>query len=159
MGKGVVDLRQLQEEYHVVTLEKITIGALIEANLGEEDGLVLKNGRNSRLKKIIIIGFDKTFALCFGSILINSDKSPRSDYSLEYLRTQYLLNHEDYPSFLKYDSYVDCGKLFAFPMEKLQTGRYCGELIQKDLEGIFEILETTDTLTTKEKKRFGIRRR
>ncbi|MBO4692682.1 MAG: hypothetical protein J5604_07935 [Bacteroidales bacterium] len=49
--------------------------------------------------------------------------------------------------------------LFSFPLDKLLKGTYFGELTEDDLANIFEILETTDTLSTKEKKRFGIRRR
>lgn len=38
-------------------------------------------------------------------------------------------------------------------------GEYFGILSEQDKQGIFEILETTDTLSTKHKKRFGIRLR
>lgn len=61
-----------------------------------------------------------------------------------------------YPEFLKYDSYVDCGMLFSIPLEKLMEGEYFGSLTDSDLQGIFDILKTTETLTNKEKKRFGI---
>lgn len=57
------------------------------------------------------------------------------------------------------DRYVDCGVLFAFPMDKLLTGEYYGLLTENDKTGLFDVLETTDTLSTKQKKRFGIRRR
>ena len=39
------------------------------------------------------------------------------------------------------------------------NGEYFGTLSEQDKHGIFEILETTETLSTKLKKRFGIRRR
>ena len=85
--------------------------------------------------------------------------SPRAAYSEAYLLSQYLLTQKNYPSFLKYDSYVDCGMIFAIPVEKLLSGEYYGVLTDEDREMIFDILETTDTLTTKEKKRYRIRRR
>ncbi len=62
----------------------------------------------------------------------------------------------DYPEFLKYDSFVDCGMLFSIPLKKLMEGEYFGTLTSQDLQGIFEVLKTTETLTNKEKKRFGI---
>lgn len=62
----------------------------------------------------------------------------------------------NYPDFLKYDSYVDCGMLFFIPLKKLLEGEYFGKLTEADLQGIFDILNTTETLTMKEKKRFGI---
>lgn len=75
------------------------------------------------------------------------------------MSTQYLLHQKDYPEFLKYDSFVDCAMLFSIPLEKLMDGEYFGTLTEADLKGIFDILETTETLTTKEKKRYGIKRR
>ena len=48
-------LEDLQEEYRTVTIDKLVTGALIETILGEDDGLVLKNGRHSKPKKIIIV--------------------------------------------------------------------------------------------------------
>ena len=56
----------------------------------------------------------------------------------------------------KYDSFVDCGMLFSIPLKKLMEGEYFGTLTSQDLQGIFEVLKTTETLTNKEKKRFGI---
>ncbi len=35
-------------------------------------------------------------------------------------------------------------------------GEYFGSLTDSDLQGIFDVLKTTETLTNKEKKRFGI---
>ena len=46
--------------------------------------------------------------------------------------------------------------LFSIPLEKLMEGEYFGTLTDSDLHGIFDILKTTETLTNKEKKRFGI---
>lgn len=39
--------------------------------------------------------------------------SPKAAYSDEYMSAQYLIKQDDYPDFLDYDSYVDCGELFA----------------------------------------------
>lgn len=83
--------------------------------------------------------------------------SPKAEYSDSFLSAQYLLRQTDYPEFLDYDSFVDCGMLFSIPLEKLLKGEYFGKLTGKDLNGIFETLRTTDTLTGKEKKRYGIK--
>lgn len=82
--------------------------------------------------------------------------SPKAAYSDSFLSAQYLLHQTDYPEFLKYDSFVDCGMLFYIPLKKLMEGEYFGTLTSQDLQGIFEVLKTTETLTNKEKKRFGI---
>lgn len=150
---------ELQKGFRKVTVEKLQIGALVETVLSEDEGMVFKNGRTEKPKKIIIIGFDKTKERFFGSVLVNSEVSPKSSFSIEYLATQYLLEQTHYPNFLRYDSYADCGMLFSIPKEKLLRGQYFGMLTEDDKNGIFDILETTDVLSTKIKKQFGIRRR
>ena len=158
-----MDLRELQKQYRdesrKVTEDKLTIGALVRTELSAEDGLVFKNGRSSKPKRLVVIGVDKEKALCFGSVLVNTKMSPKSGFSDSYWATQYLLKYEDYPEFLRYDSYVDCGMLFSIPLSKMLNGEFFGTLSENDLQGIFDVLETTETLTNKEKKRFGIKRR
>ena len=70
--------------------------------------------------------------------------------------SKYLINKKDYTEFLKYDRIVDCGMIFSIPLKKLMEGEYFGTLTSQDLQGIFEVLKTTETLTNKKKKRFGI---
>ena len=91
--------------------------------------------------------------------LLNTKMSPKASYSPEFLSAQYLLQQKEYPEFLRYDSYVDCGEIFSIPIQKLKSGQYFGLLNDNDLSGIMDILETTDTLSTKQKKQYGIKRR
>ena len=155
-----MDLRQLQQEYldnlRKVTEEKLEIGTLIRTVISIDEGLVFKDGRKQKPKKMVIIGVDSERHICYGSVLVNTKMSPKSAFSEAFLATQYLLLQTNYPDFLKYDSYVDCGMLFSIPLKKLLEGEYFGKLTEADLQGIFDILKTTETLTVKEKKRFGI---
>lgn len=155
-----MDLRQLQQEYldnlRKVTEEKLEIGTLIRTVISIDEGLVFKDGRKQKPKKMVIIGVDSERQICYGSVLVNTKMSPKSAYSEAFLATRYLLLQTNYPDFLKYDSYVDCGMLFSIPLKKLLEGEYFGKLTEADLQGIFDILKTTETLTVKEKKRFGI---
>lgn len=158
-----MDLRELQAEYHrqqrEVTDERIDVGALIRTVLSESDGLTFKDGRKEKPKRLVVIGVDRETALCFGSVLVNTKPSPKAEYSIEYLTAQYELKQKDYPEFLQYNSYVDCGELFSIPIEKLKQGEFFGFLTETDRKGIFDILETSDIFSTKEKKRYGIHRR
>lgn len=158
-----MDLRELQAEYkrqqREVTDERIAVGALIRTVLSEADGLTFKDGRKEKPKRLIVIGVDRENALCFGSVLVNTRMNPQAEYSAEYLTAQYMLKQEDYPEFLKYNSYVDCGELFSIPIERLKQGEFFGFLTDADREGIFDLLETSDIFSTKQKKRYGIRRR
>lgn len=158
-----MDLRELQANYlakeREVTDKRIQQGALILTVLSEEDGMVFKNGRTGKPKRMIIIGVDTANDICYGSVLVNTKMSPKSRFSDEYLSAQYMLSQKDYPEFLDYDSYADCGELFSISIRKLKQGVYFGILKDKDMRGVMDILETTDTLSTKQKKRFGIKRR
>lgn len=158
-----MDLRALQADYlrqrREVTDERLTVGALIRTVLSETDGLVFKDGRTEKPKRLVVIGVDSDKALCFGSVLINTKYNPKARYSEEYLSAQYELKRDDYPEFLDYNSYVDCGALFSIPVARLKQGEFFGYLTDDDRNGIFELLETSDIFSTKEKKRYGIRRR
>ena len=158
-----MDLRELQAEYsrqqREVTDERIAVGALIRTILSEADGLTFKDGRKEKPKRLIVIGMDHENALCFGSVLVNTKMNPQAQFSTEYLTAQYELKQEDYPDFLDYNSFVDCGELFSIPIERLKRGEFFGFLTDADREGIFDLLETSDLFSTKQKKRYGIRRR
>jgi hypothetical protein len=158
-----MDLRELQAEYlrqqRQVTDERIAVGALIRTMLSESDGLVFKNGRTEKPKRLVVIGLDHEQALCFGSVLVNTKLNPKAQYSAEYLSAQYELKKENYPEFLDYNSFVDCGELFSIPIERLKQGEFFGFLTDEDRNGIFDLLETSDIFSTKQKKRYGIRRR
>lgn len=158
-----MDLRELQAEYlrqqRQVTDERIAVGALIRTMLSETDGLVFKNGRTEKPKRLVIIGVDHEQALCLGSVLVNTKLNPKAQYSAEYLSAQYELKQENYPEFLDYNSFVDCGELFSIPVERLKQGEFFGFLTDEDRNGIFDLLETSDVFSTKQKKRYGIRRR
>lgn len=158
-----MDLRELQADYlrkqREVTEERIKIGALIRTILSENDGLTFKDGRKEKPKRLVVIGVDRETALCFGSVLVNTKPSPKAQYSAEYLSAQYELKQENYPEFLDYNSFVDCGELFSIPVERLKQGEFFGFLTDEDRNGIFDLLETSDIFSTKQKKRYGIRRR
>lgn len=157
-----MDLRVLQDEfmadYRKVTKEKLQPGALIETNFTDEE-IIIRDGRKQKPKKLIIIGYDKENDTYYGSIFINTNMNPKSGLSPEFFASQYLIRKENYDSFLRYDSYVDCAGIIACSTEKLLSGDYYGTLNDEDQTNIWNILETTETLTTKQKKRYGIRRR
>ena len=156
-------LSELQEEFwrkeHEVTDERLVRGALILTILSEDDGLTFNNGRTSKPKRLVVIGIDKRQELCYGCVLVNTKMNPKASFSDEFLSAQYLLQQKNYSDFLDYDSFVDCGVIFSIPIQKLKSGKYYGLLNEEDLSSIMDILETTDTLSTKQKKQFGIRRR
>lgn len=162
-----MDLRELQAEYlrqqRQVTDERIAVGALIRTMLSETDGLVFKNGRTEKPKRLVVIGVDHEQALCFGSVLVNTKLNPKAQYSAEYLSAQYELKQENYPEFLDYNSFVDCGELFSIPVERLKQGEFFSLPTSFQPSAISlqpsDLRPLSDIFSTKQKKRYGIRRR
>ena len=155
-----MDLRELQQVYlaeqRKVTKEKIKKGSLIRTVLSQQDGLNLTDGRKEKPKLLVIVGCDIINKVYYGAVLVNTKMNPKAAYSDEYLQAQYMLRKEDYPEFLSYNSYTDCGVLFSVPLEKLLLGEYYGELNESDIQGIFKILINTETISNKVKKKFGL---
>lgn len=58
-----MDLRELQKSYldnlRKVTEDKLEIGSLVRTVISIEEGLVFKDGRKQKPKKLVIIGVDK----------------------------------------------------------------------------------------------------
>lgn len=71
-----MDLRELQKNYldnlRKVTEEKLEIGSLVRTVISIEEGLVFKDGRKQKPKKLVIIGVDKVKKVCYGSVLVNT---------------------------------------------------------------------------------------
>ena len=67
-----MDLRELQKAYldnlRQVTEEKLEIGSLIRTIISVDEGLVFKDGRKQKPKKLVIIGVDKLKKVCYGSV-------------------------------------------------------------------------------------------
>ena len=64
-----MDLRELQKSYldnlRKVTEEKLEIGSLIRTVISIDEGLVFKDGRKQKPKKLVIIGVDKAVMVLF----------------------------------------------------------------------------------------------
>lgn len=71
-----MDLRELQKTYldnlRKVTEDKLEIGSLVRTVISIEEGLVFKDGRKQKPKKLVIIGVDKVKKVCYGSVLVNT---------------------------------------------------------------------------------------
>ena len=69
-----MDLRELQKAYldnlRQVTEEKLEIGSLIRTIISVDEGLVFKDGRKQKPKKLVILGVDSERQICYGSVLV-----------------------------------------------------------------------------------------
>lgn len=69
-----MDLRELQKTYldNLRKEYKLEIGSLVRTVISIEEGLVFKDGRKQKPKKLVIIGVDKVKKVCYGSVLVNT---------------------------------------------------------------------------------------
>jgi hypothetical protein len=130
-------------------------GKVLKMNLTEEDGIVLKDGAEGRNKYFVVVGCDVDNGLV-GSLLVNSNINENAINTKELLDCQFPLKKKDY-DFLKYDSYLDCSKLFELSKVKiLGRGVEKGELTSDDKQLVLEHLRNSEVISTKLKKRYHI---
>lgn len=112
----------------LVDMSSVKVGDIIYVSLNEEDGLILKDGYDSRRKYIVVIGFTPE-GVAIGALLINSkiDSSKRTE---ELLNCQYLLLVCNYRNILDYDSWLDCSDIFE--LSKLKITEKNGNLIDRE---------------------------
>lgn len=139
-----------------VNISSVKIGDIIYVPLDEEDGVVLKDGYNTRKKYIVIIGFTSE-GVAVGALLINSKIDP-SKRTQELLGCQYPLLHRHYPTILDYDSWLDCSDIFVLSGVKIirKNGLLKGCLTDDDRERVMAFLKDTDVIDNITKRRFGI---
>lgn len=109
-------------------MSSVKVGDIIYVSLNEEDGLILKDGYDSRRKYIVVIGFTPE-GVAIGALLINSkiDSSKRTE---ELLNCQYPLLVCNYRNILDYDSWLDCSDIFE--LSKLKITEKNGNLIDRE---------------------------
>ncbi len=148
----------ITEEYknaEKVTDESLSVGTILYMTMDASDGLILKDGYNTRNKFFIIIGFTSE-GNAIGSLLINSNID-KTKLPLEYLSCQYPIKQENYIEVLDYNSYIDCSEIFEFTKERIKiNGSVKGHLTSEDLALIIGFLKETETLSIKEKRKYSI---
>lgn len=119
-------------------------------------GVTPKDGQADRVKMFVVVGVDEDYI--YGGLLINSNPNKGEQAkNCAFLSEQHLIRRVDY-EFLRYDSFIDCTQIKEIKRSELWKclSDQLGSLNSCDKDAIMEILSNTDSLSTKEKKRFGI---
>lgn len=147
--------QQIVEENLVRDAEDLHVGDIIYMELDRNDGLVLKDGYDTRLKYVVVAG-SKTNHKEYGVVLINSD----ADYSNaeDWLAEQYLVRQQDYPGVLDYDSWIDCTDPKEISLRKIKSKKAekKGRLNDNDLRKVMHTLKESDFVEPHFKKVYGI---
>lgn len=155
--KGTLgSLKALIAQQERVDMSSVKIGDIIYVALNEDDGLVLKDGYESRNKYIVIVGFTLD-GKAVGALLINT-RIDRAKRSQELMDCQYPLLVRHYQGVLEYDSWLDCSDIFEIENDKIsrRKGLLKGALTADDRERVMEFLRNTEVFDKATKRKFGI---
>lgn len=155
MGAFIADLlgENLPEELKKRS-HSIEIGNVYEILLGKKDGLTVAHEDKMLPKYFIVIGFD-TEGNIYGGLLISSDQPKNVPHAL--LMYQYSVKVEN-NTFLKWDSWVNCTKIYKSSQDKLTINNFLGCLDDESLYYIISAIldEDNPVITNKERKRYNI---
>ena len=133
-----------------ITSNSFEVGKILKMNLNKDDGIIVKYPYSSNLKYFVVIGQVLDYGIV-GAFLINSEVNPKTleDY-------QFPLYEKDYPEVLEHNSFLNCSDLFELNKIKIiNEGFEIGQLTKKDLELVIHTIETSEVLSTKDKKKYG----
>lgn len=133
--------------------DSINIGDVHLLVLDKSNGITPKDGKETRDKFFIVLGFDKDGNV-IGGLVINSNINS----NLPSVITDYLLpiTVEQCP-FLKHKSFINCSQLKTANRNKFNKTTYRGEIKDEDL--MSQIIKTVKESPTSNKKmleNFGI---
>jgi len=147
---------QLRDEATVKGADDIQVGDIIYYDMDRADGIVPKDGFETRLKYVVVAGAksnDKE--IC--AVLINSD----NDYSADadWQAEQYCIRQADYPGILEKDSWIDCSDPKELLVKKLKAKKAekKGSLNERDLRCVMRHLQENDFVDEHMRKVYGIR--
>lgn len=135
-----------------IVRQSVNVGDVFLIELNRSDGIIPKEGFDTRNKFFIVLGFDNEGNV-YGGVIINSRINQNmtqlvKDYHMPIKCSKY--------SFLKYDSFIDCLLLKTSSLEKLSASNYKGKIDKDDLDLIMGTLKNSPVEKVARLKRFGI---
>lgn len=142
---------QIQESSLVRSADDIQIGDIIYVEMDRNDGIVLVDGYDTRLKYIVVAG-SKSDKKEFAVVLINSEADFSDDP--DWKGEQYLLRHSDYAGVLEHDSWIDCTdpKILSLRKMKAKKASKKGYLVERDLVNVTQKLKNSEFIDERTKK-------
>lgn len=131
----------------------IAIGDIHKIPLDESNGITPKDGKLTREKYFVVLGFDSSGNI-IGGLVINTNINynlPTSvtDYQLQVTASQL--------SFLHHKSFVNCSRLIVARRDKFTSDSYMGTIEDKELlDLIIGTVKESPTVSKKLLKKFDI---
>lgn len=135
-----------------VVSNNVQLGDVYKIELSRADGIILKNGYDTRDKFFVVLGFDEQGNV-YGGILFNS----KINQNLPTLIKDYHMpiSAKDYP-FLSHDSFLNCTKIFIATSTHFMKGEKLGCINTADFELICSTVCSYPNAVPLELKRFGL---
>ena len=126
--------------------DEVRLGDVYKIELSKADGIIPKNGYDTRDKFFVVLGFD-------GGILFNS----KINQNLPTLIKDYHMpiSAKAYP-FLSHDSFLNCTKIFSVTSTHLWKGEKLGTINTDDFDLIRSTVCGYPNAIPLELKRFGL---
>ena len=132
--------------------DEVRLGDVYKIELSKADGIIPKNGYDTRDKFFVVLGFDEQGNV-YGGILFNS----KINQNLPTLIKDYHMpiSAKAYP-FLLHDSFLNCTKIFSVTSTHLWKGEKLGTINTDDFDLIRSTVCGYPNAIPKELKRFGL---
>ncbi|WP_455762953.1 hypothetical protein [Prevotella disiens] len=141
-----------QELIDDVVSNDVQLGDVYKIEMSVEDGMMLKNGYDTRNKIFVVLGFDEQGNV-YGGIVFNSKINQNLPTSIKDYHMP--ISAKVYP-FLSHDSFLNCTKIFPATSTHLMKGEKLGTINTADFELIRCTVCSYPNAVPRELKRFGL---
>lgn len=132
--------------------DEVQLGDVYKIELSKADGIIPKNGYDTRKKFFVVLGFDEQGNV-YGGILFNSKINQNLPVSIKDYHMP--ISAKAYP-FLSHDSFLNCTKIFSVTSTHLWKGEKLGTINTTDFELICSTVCSYPNAVPRELKRFGL---
>lgn len=141
-----------QELIDDVVSNDVQLGDVYKIEMSVEDGMILKNGYDTRNKIFVVLGFDEQGNV-YGGIVFNSKINQNLPTAIQDYHMP--ISAKVYP-FLSHNSFLNCTKIFTATSTHLMKGEKLGTINTADFELIRCTVCSYPNAVPRELKRFGL---
>lgn len=130
----------------------VEVGDVYRMRLTRDEGLIPKEGDDSRNKYFIVLGFDQDGNV-FGGVVINTSINKKVPQYIQDLHMP--IKVSDYP-FLEKDRFIDCSSIMKPKAEKFTIWEYKGIIKESDVQMIISTVKTSPRINKDDIVAFGL---
>ena len=132
--------------------DEVRLGDVYKIELSKADGIIPKNGYDTRNKIFVVLGFDEQGNV-YGGILVNSKINQNLPTAIKDYHMP--ISAKVYP-FLSHDSFLNCAEIFPATSTHLMKGEKLGTINTTDFELIRSTVCSYPNAVPYKLKKFGL---